>query len=378
VDLEFGAEVFLGAGDALLAFGGGLGLFHAFHALLDQRAEVLGLGGDKGGETVGEDGCEGEHEGGEPVGDRGVGVAEAEDDGELGADDKGVADGVGLDDGFEHTGADREDDGNKEEGEGGEEHKELGTPHGGCSRVRVFPMAGAVALEEEALPRLPEELWPLIFRFLPAEMLVEKVAGIAPAAFKAVEHTAVARMRIRKEWGKWELSVVQKLRHLRVVEIDDLTLDTALCCLAWGNLVEKIVIDGKDHSNWLWSFDGNYQQALEFQKIEHTMRLVQADAKMIVVKNWMREVNISEWIRIGQQKNNVAVSWRPNPPRKYWLSRNGDIIEKPFIVNLPMFQRTIGSYIPVDEKKRIRKELHREQRRRQIKNRKRICKRGKR
>lgn len=134
VDLECGAEVFLGAGNALLAFGGGFGLFNAFHALLDQRAEVLGLGGDKGGEAIGEDGGEGEHEGSEPVGDRGVGMAEAEDDGELGADNKGVTDGVGPDDGFDHTGADREDDGHKEEGEGGEEHKELGTLHGGCSR----------------------------------------------------------------------------------------------------------------------------------------------------------------------------------------------------------------------------------------------------
>lgn len=114
VDLECGAEVFLGAGHTLLAFGGGLSFFNAFHALLDQRAKVLGLGGDKGGEAVDEDGYEGEHEGGEPVGDRGVGMAEAEDDGELGADDKGVADGVGPDDGFENSGADREDDGYKE------------------------------------------------------------------------------------------------------------------------------------------------------------------------------------------------------------------------------------------------------------------------
>lgn len=65
-------------------------------------------------------------------------------------------------------------------------------------------MAGAARVEKDALLRLPEELWPLIFRFLPAEVLVEKVAGTGPAAFTTVEHTPVARLRIWKEWGTWE------------------------------------------------------------------------------------------------------------------------------------------------------------------------------
>lgn len=62
-------------------------------------------------------------------------------------------------------------------------------------------MAVAVRVEDEALSRLPEELVAANLSVLPAEMLVEKVAEMGPAALTAVKHTLVAHMRIQKEWG---------------------------------------------------------------------------------------------------------------------------------------------------------------------------------
>ena len=130
--------MFLSAGNTLLTLFGGLCLLDALHAILDQRTDVFGLGGDKGGQSVGQDGGGGKHDSGEPVGDRGIGVAETEDDGELGAYDEGVTDGVSPEDGFEHFRSGGEDDGDKEDGEDGGEHKDLRTPHGGCVRMRFF------------------------------------------------------------------------------------------------------------------------------------------------------------------------------------------------------------------------------------------------
>lgn len=138
LDVECGSEVLLGAGDTMLTLLGGLGLLDAFHALFDQGADVVGLGGDEGGQGVGEHGDGGEHHGGEPVGDWGLRVAEAKNDRQLGGDDEGVADGVVSEDGFEHLGASSEEDGHEEDGVDSDEHKHLGAPHGGCRRVRVF------------------------------------------------------------------------------------------------------------------------------------------------------------------------------------------------------------------------------------------------
>lgn len=98
---------------------------------------------------------------------------------------------------------------------------------------------------------------------------------------------------------------------------------------------------------------------------------------MIVVKNWMREIDISDWIRIGQQKNNVVFSWRPKPQR-CWISRNGDIIMGPMYVDLPLRQQISLSHIPTDEKKTNYKGVTSGAARLQIKSGRRICKRGKR
>lgn len=46
------------------------------------------------------------------------------------------------------------------------------------------------------------------------------------------------------------------MRYLEVVEIEDLTPRTALCCLAWGHLVKKIVIKVSEHSDRLWGCSG--------------------------------------------------------------------------------------------------------------------------
>jgi hypothetical protein len=69
------------------------------------------------------------------------------------------------------------------------------------------------------------------------------------------------------------------MRHLRVVEIEDLTPETALCCLAWGHLVEKIVIDGAWYSGRRSNGCWDSMEVSELRKVDQMMELVQQEAK---------------------------------------------------------------------------------------------------